>query len=420
MSLGTSVDHLDENQILELLAGRLGRPALAAADAHLDGCRDCREWLAELAREAGAAAAAEPESPLALAAGAEVGRYRLLSPLPGPQDRWLAQDPVLERPVCLTVLRTRDARERDAALARALLAAQLTHPNLIRVHDAGLCGGRVYVVAEAPAGQPLGPWLAQRGARERLLAFAALADALLAAHRVGCAHGQLSEDQLWMEAGGTPRLAGLGQLDGTTAAAPEADVAALHAALRRCLGRSSLPRRLAAAPARSQALAVTRDELARWARALSNRRRVGAALAAGLAVVALGGGSLYASRAGCEGPRPALGEAWGAQRDGLSEALASQGSAQAAAEARWDLALAHSRLDRPGASRELENASWWAEAARRADLAALSWLELARRERLAGRPLEAERALRYAQAAVARMGDPSVVAALNREAAAQR
>jgi hypothetical protein len=81
-----------------------------------------------------------------------------------------------------------------------------------------------------------------------------------------------------------------------------------------------------------------------------------------------------------------------------------------AAEARWDLALAHSRQRVPSAAGELEDAAWWAEAARREDLATLAWLELASEERLRGREKEAQRAHRQAQAALERTQDPAALA----------
>lgn len=55
--------HVDDRDLLALVAGRLPEDAAAGIDAHLAGCADCRDLLAELARPV-------PESRLTAAAGA--------------------------------------------------------------------------------------------------------------------------------------------------------------------------------------------------------------------------------------------------------------------------------------------------------------------------------------------------------------
>jgi len=103
---------------------------------------------------------------------------------------FLAHDTVLDRPVALKFLGTRDldgvARERFLIEARAL--ARLQHPNVVAVYRVGELGRRPYIVSEFVHGQSLDkvakplPW-----PQVRDLAIG-LARGLAAAHRRGVLH----------------------------------------------------------------------------------------------------------------------------------------------------------------------------------------------------------------------------------------
>lgn len=79
---------------------------------------------------------------------------------------YLARDLMLERPVAIKVLRQdfsrdEDFRERFRQEARA--AANLSHPNIVMVHDFGLDAGRLYIVMEYIPGTDLKTMMKQRG-----------------------------------------------------------------------------------------------------------------------------------------------------------------------------------------------------------------------------------------------------------------
>ena len=77
-----------------------------------------------------------------------------------------AMDLMLERPVAIKVLRStysqdEDFRERFRQEARA--AANLSHPNIVTVHDFGLDRGRLFIVMEFVPGAHLKDLLRRRG-----------------------------------------------------------------------------------------------------------------------------------------------------------------------------------------------------------------------------------------------------------------
>ncbi len=98
------------------------------------------------------------------AAGKRVGRFEILAPLGagGFGVVFLAFDPVLERQVALKVPRLEalvapGLRERFLREARA--AAQMEHPNLVPVYEAGEADGLAYIVSAYCPGSNLAAWL---------------------------------------------------------------------------------------------------------------------------------------------------------------------------------------------------------------------------------------------------------------------
>src|SRR5688500_11336816 len=62
---------------------------------------------------------------------------------------YLAQDTLLNRRVALKLLTgDTDAGERDAFLREARAVAQLSHPNIVEVYDAGVEGASRYIVMQ--------------------------------------------------------------------------------------------------------------------------------------------------------------------------------------------------------------------------------------------------------------------------------
>src|SRR5512147_2507499 len=77
-----------------------------------------------------------------------------------------ARDQMLERPVAIKILRENfsddpDFRERFRQEARS--AANLSHPNIVTVHDFGLDSGRLFIVMEFVPGTDLKTILQRRG-----------------------------------------------------------------------------------------------------------------------------------------------------------------------------------------------------------------------------------------------------------------
>lgn len=166
-----SSDCLDEQALLDFLAGALNRQARVAALAHLDGCADCREVVASLANARRAAAGGwaaqpptEPVPPLfAPEQGVSFGRYRLERKLGegGMAEVFLAtqlgpggfeRSCVVKRPLPSLA---RDGELRELFVAEAKVLAALEHPNIGRVLDVGEVKGRVYLALELVEGRDL-------------------------------------------------------------------------------------------------------------------------------------------------------------------------------------------------------------------------------------------------------------------------
>lgn len=159
---------------------------------------ETRDPIGELAaRRAFEAAIAVQRQP-----PAKLGRFELLERIGKGSFGivYRAHDPDLERDVAIKVVAGSAHRER---LLEARAAAQLRHPNVVTVHDAGAiaastCGallGRasgpgVYIVMELVEGVDLGTWLEQapRSRDEILAVLLEAGRGLAAAHQAGLVH----------------------------------------------------------------------------------------------------------------------------------------------------------------------------------------------------------------------------------------
>ncbi len=76
--------------------------------------------------------------------------------------------------------------------------AQLDHPNVVRVHDAGVADGEVFVAMEYVPGQTLGAWMkaAPRPWREVVRRFLQAGRGLAAAHAAGLVHRDFKPDNV--------------------------------------------------------------------------------------------------------------------------------------------------------------------------------------------------------------------------------
>jgi WD40 repeat protein len=133
-------------------------------------------------------------------AGASLGRYVLRERLGtgGTGEVWRAFDSRLSREVALKFIAARAADpdeaswlERLRAEARAL--ARLDHPGIVTLHELEESGGTPFLVLELVCGVTLRERLAEGrlSVEQAVVAVAAIAEALAAAHQQGVVHGDL-------------------------------------------------------------------------------------------------------------------------------------------------------------------------------------------------------------------------------------
>jgi len=123
-------------------------------------------------------------------------RYQLLEALGkgGMAFVYRARDLMLERYVAVKILRedySRDPIFQDRFRLEAKAAANLSHPNIVTVHDFGLDAGKLFIVMEYVPGKDLKTLLQQRGrftAEESLPLVIQACAGIGYAHRAGLVH----------------------------------------------------------------------------------------------------------------------------------------------------------------------------------------------------------------------------------------
>ncbi len=122
----------------------------------------------------------------------------------------------LSREVAVKILLTGlfNAEEtRERFVREAKLQARLTHPNLLKIFDAGFAGDKPYLVAELASGGTLRDRLESRGALKPLEAArlgAAIASGLAHAHDAGIVHRDLKPENVLFTDDGQPKVADFG------------------------------------------------------------------------------------------------------------------------------------------------------------------------------------------------------------------
>jgi serine/threonine protein kinase len=123
-------------------------------------------------------------------------RYKLLDTLGagGMAVVYRAQDMMLERPVAIKLLRqdySGNSGFRHQFRAEAKSAANLSHPNIVTVHDFGFDSGRLFIVMEYVPGKDLKSLIRERGQFQVSEAVSLMAQACAGigyAHRAGLVH----------------------------------------------------------------------------------------------------------------------------------------------------------------------------------------------------------------------------------------
>ena len=131
-------------------------------------------------------------------------RYQLEQPLGsgGMAVVYRARDLMLERTVAIKVLRadfSRDAAFREHFRQEARAAANLSHPNIVTVHDFGLDAGRLFIVMEHVSGTDLKSLLQKHGRFSIAETLSLLIQACAGvgyAHRAGLVHCDLKPQNM--------------------------------------------------------------------------------------------------------------------------------------------------------------------------------------------------------------------------------
>jgi eukaryotic-like serine/threonine-protein kinase len=190
-----------ESELAAFVRGQVTASQRRLLEQHLDGCRTCRRAAVEMLTYAGGGPPPSPTAPRATAddlqPGDKVGRHLVVGRIGagGMGMVYAAYDTTLERKIALKFLSTgaEEDREGERLLKEASAMAQLSHPNVVTAHDAGIWEGRPYLAMEYVKGQTLDEWRrkpdgSERPAREILRVMASVAHGLEAAHAAGIVH----------------------------------------------------------------------------------------------------------------------------------------------------------------------------------------------------------------------------------------
>lgn len=214
-----SADCPSENEVLALVRGGLDADAASIIQGHIDGCATCQELFAALL--------GATESPLldsgarssrrgtdVLAAGAEFGRYRIRDVVGAGAMGivYLAEDPKLQRPVAIKVLRNQNDEASSRLLREAQALARLSHPNVIVVHEVGTVAEQVFMAMEFVEGSSLTNWLARetRTSTEILEHFTQAGRGLEKAHEAELVHRDFKPDNVLVGKDGRVRVVDFG------------------------------------------------------------------------------------------------------------------------------------------------------------------------------------------------------------------
>jgi len=143
-------------------------------------------------------------SPLAAALS---DRYRIEKELGqgGMATVYLAEDLKHHRKVAIKVLEERSVHAGDARFEREIrVAAQLSHPHILSLHDSGEAAGHRYYVMPYVAGETLRDRLDREGSLavdEALRLAAEVAEALDCAHRAGIIHRDIKPENIMLHEG---------------------------------------------------------------------------------------------------------------------------------------------------------------------------------------------------------------------------
>ncbi len=125
-----------------------------------------------------------------------------------------AHDPALDRSVAIKMLLPdeSDPESTDRFVREARVVARLRHPGIVSVHEAGVSGGRPFIVMDLVAGEDLETYLDRTSPDAKLVAKigAEIARALSHAHAHGVIHRDVKPQNILIDADGHARLSDFG------------------------------------------------------------------------------------------------------------------------------------------------------------------------------------------------------------------
>jgi hypothetical protein len=254
---------LDANVVQDLMAGALEPPARMRAIEHLDGCQDCRDLIALLAKAATHDVAIDTlndtekrvpmsmmetvgsfgrEATVALGTGGDdddvmgatlaphqsitkavrirapnkvgttLGRYTIIERLGAGAMGvvYRAEDKELGRDVALKQLHQPDLALTGRLIREARSMAQVNHPNVVAVYDVGVVDDTTYIAMELVTGESMRTWQAKRTVTELLEAYVAAGRGLAAAHDAGLIHRDFKPDNVLVGNDGRVRVTDFG------------------------------------------------------------------------------------------------------------------------------------------------------------------------------------------------------------------
>jgi eukaryotic-like serine/threonine-protein kinase len=159
-----------------------------------------------------------------------ISHYRLLEKLGsgGMGEVYLAEDTALGRKVAIKVLPATLAKDRNASLRlmkEAQAAAQLDHPNICSIYEAGEDDGVPFIAMQLIEGESLADRMTSRtlGEDERLEIATQVADALSETHGRGLVHRDVKPQNVMVNRRGQAKLMDFGLAKAFARSAPDPD-----------------------------------------------------------------------------------------------------------------------------------------------------------------------------------------------------
>ena len=145
-----------------------------------------------------------------------IGRFELLEQVGIGQygSVWKARDTELDRIVAVKIPREEvmDDTTAEQFMREARAAAQISHSNIVPVHEVGREDGRLFIVSDFIDGASLAEWMTGQRFQPREAAELCLriAEALHEAHEAGVTHRDLKPGNIMMGLDGTPHVTDFG------------------------------------------------------------------------------------------------------------------------------------------------------------------------------------------------------------------